>query len=158
MQGYFSLLIVRQRYHEVMTIRKIKKWSLVTISSILAGYVAMVIYFEARLGYLQPSGGSSIVIATFNDEDERHERVVRLTKIDGENYIAAQHWPRAWYYQALDRPDIEVKMTSEFKPYTAVPLSGSELEHVKDVYRMSLGFRFRTGFPPRKFMRLDQTF
>lgn len=137
--------------------RKIKKWGLATISSILVGYIAMVTYFEARLGYLQPAGGSSIVIATFND-DERHERVVRLTKIDGENYIAAQHWPRAWYYQALDHPDIEVKMSSEFQPYTAVPLSGSELEHVKDVYQMSLGFRFRTGFPPRKFMRLDQTF
>jgi hypothetical protein len=140
-----------------MISRKIKKWGLATISSILVGYIAMVTYFEARLGYLQPAGGSSIVIATFND-DERHERVVRLTKIDGENYIAAQHWPRAWYYQALDHPDIEVKMSSEFQPYTAVPLSGSELEHVKDVYQMSLGFRFRTGFPPRKFMRLDQTF
>jgi hypothetical protein len=140
-----------------MISRKIKKWGLATISSILVGYIAMVTYFEARLGYLQPAGGSSIVIATFND-DERHERVVRLTKIDGENYIAAQHWPRAWYYRALDHPDIEVKMSSEFQPYTAVPLSGSELEHVKDVYQMSLGFRFRTGFPPRKFMRLDQTF
>ena len=138
--------------------RKIKKWGLATISSILVGYIAMVTYFEARLGYLQPAGGSSIVIATFNNDDERHERVVRLTKIDGENYIAAQHWPRAWYYQALDHPDIEVKMSSEFQPYTAVPLSGSELEHVKDVYQMSLGFRFRTGFPPRKFMRLNRTF
>lgn len=138
--------------------QKIKKWGLITISSTVVGYVAMVAYFETRLGYLQPTGSSSIIIATFNNEDERHERVVRLTKIDGEHYIAAQHWPRAWYYQALNRPDIEVKMTSEFKPYTAVPLSGSELEYVKNVYRMSLGFRFRTGFPPRKFMRLDQTF
>lgn len=63
-----------------MISRKIKKWGLATISSILVGYIAMVTYFEARLGYLQPAGGSSIVIATFND-DERHERVVRLTKI-----------------------------------------------------------------------------
>jgi hypothetical protein len=138
--------------------QKIKKWSFIATSSILLGYIAMVTYFEARLGYLQPAGGSSIVIATFNNDDERHERVVRLTKIDGENYIAAQHWPRAWYYQALERPGVEVKMSSEFQPYTAVPLSGSELEHVKDVYRMGLGFRFRTGFAPRKFMRLDQAF
>ncbi len=118
----------------------------------------MIAYFEARLGYLQPTGGSSIAIATFNHEGERHERVVRLTKIDGNNYIAAQHWPRAWYYQALERPDIEVKMDDNFQAYTAVPLSGSELEHVKDVYRMGFGFRFRTGFPPRKFMRLDRAF
>jgi hypothetical protein len=137
---------------------KIKKTAFLSILLILVGYIAMVAYFEARLGYLQPAGGSSIAIATFNDKGERHERVVRLTKIDGNNYIAAQHWPRAWYYQALERPDIEVKMSNDFQAYTAVPLSGNELERVKHIYRMSLGFRFRTGFPPRKFMRLDRTF
>ena len=118
---------------------------------IYAGYVA---YAEARLGYLQPQGGSTIVIATF-DDGARHERVVRLTKIDGDNYIAAQHWPRAWYRQALTTPAIEVKMDDTFEPYLAVVPEGAELAKVKENYQMPLGFRFRTGFPPRRFLRLD---
>jgi hypothetical protein len=77
-----------------------------------AGYVA---YAEARLGYLQPHGGSTIVIATF-DDGARRERVVRLTRLEGRNYIAAQHWPRAWYRQALATPQIEVKMDEVFEP------------------------------------------
>ena len=116
-----------------------------------AGYVA---YAEARLGYLQPQGGSTIVIATF-DDGARHERVVRLTRLEGRNYIAAQHWPRAWYRQALATPQIEVKMDEVFEPYLAVVPQGSELAMVKENYQMPLGFRFRTGFPPRRFLRLD---
>ena len=116
-----------------------------------AGYVA---YAEARLGYLQPEGGSTIVIATF-DDGARHERVVRLTRLEGRNYIAAQHWPRAWYRQALVTPQIEVKMDEVFEPYLAVVPQGSELAMVKENYQMPLGFRFRTGFPPRRFLRLD---
>ncbi len=118
---------------------------------IYAGYVA---YAEARLGYLQPQGGSTIVIATF-DDGARHERVVRLTKLEGKNYIAAQHWPRAWYRQALATPEIEVKMNETFEPYLAVVPEGAELAMVKENYQMPLGFRFRTGFPPRRFLRLD---
>jgi hypothetical protein len=116
-----------------------------------AGYVA---YAEARLGYLQPHGGSTIVIATF-DDGARRERVVRLTRLEGRNYIAAQHWPRAWYRQALATPQIEVKMDEVFEPYLAVVPQGSELAMVKENYQMPLGFRFRTGFPPRRFLRLD---
>ena len=116
-----------------------------------AGYVA---YAEARLGYLQPQGGSTIVIATF-DDGARRERVVRLTRLEGRNYIAAQHWPRAWYRQALATPQIEVKMDEVFEPYLAVVPQGSELAMVKENYQMPLGFRFRTGFPPRRFLRLD---
>lgn len=116
-----------------------------------AGYVA---YAEARLGYLQPQGGSTIVIATF-DDGARHERVVRLTRLEGRNYIAAQHWPRAWYRQALATPQIEVKMGEVFEPYLAVVPQGAELAMVKENYQMPLGFRFRTGFPPRRFLRLD---
>lgn len=137
-----------------MKINKLGKWLLIGIGGLFLIYVGSVVYFEARLGYLQPQGGSSIVIATF-DDGERHERVVRLTKIDGDNYIAAQHWPRAWYRQALRNPQIEVKMDNAFEPYVAVPLEGEELAKVKSIYTMGFNFRFRTGFPPRRFLRLD---
>jgi hypothetical protein len=137
-----------------MNTKKLAKSAIIAVTGMLLIYAGSVIYFEARLGYLQPQGGSTIVIATF-DDGGRHERVVRLTKIAGDNYIAAQHWPRAWYRQALSNPDIEVKMEDVFEPYAAVPLDGSELAMVKDNYQMGFNFRFRTGFPPRRFLRLD---
>ncbi|MGI9252048.1 MAG: hypothetical protein ACR2PR_12820 [Pseudohongiellaceae bacterium] len=135
---------------------KFIKWPLIGLVALLLIYVGWIVYYEARLGYRQPQSRTSMTIATFNDGD-RHERVLRLEQIDGKNYIAANHWPRAWYNQALDNPEVEVKMpgTNEFAPYTAVPLEGAELEQVSEIYRFGFNFRFRTGFPPRRFMRLD---
>jgi hypothetical protein len=84
-------------------------------------------------------GGNSIVIATFNDENERHERVLSLREVNGKSYIAANHWPRAWYRQALDNPNIEIKMAGvrEFAPYTAVPLEGAEDNLLREEYNIS---------------------
>ena len=69
--------------------------------------------------------------------------------------MAANHWPRAWYHEALDNPQIEVQMDTSFEPYTAVPLEGAEEEMVREIYSVGFEFRFRTGFPPRYFLRLD---
>lgn len=143
-----------------MTVTKYQKplrWVLISLAVLLLIYVGYIVYFEARLGYLQPQGSSSIVIATFNDREERHERVLRLEQIDGNDYIAANHWPRAWYRQAVNNPEVEVKMAgqADFEPYLAVPLQGSELERISEEYSFGFNFRFRTGFPPRRFLRLD---
>jgi hypothetical protein len=135
---------------------KITKWSLIAVGVLFLGYVAYVVNFEIQLGVNQPQGSTSLVIATFND-GERHERVLRLEQIDGNNYIAANHWPRSWYSQARDNPNVEVKMPGEesFEPYLAVPLEGSELERISEIYSFDFAFRFRTGFPPRYFLRLE---
>jgi len=138
-----------------MNRRKTKVISIVVILGLFGYYVYQVVAFETSLGRNQPENPSTIVIATFNNDNERHERVVRLTEIDGKAYIAAQHWPRAWYRQALARPDIEVKMEDVFEPYRAVPLQCEELKMVKSIYTMPFSFRYRTGFPPRRFLRLD---
>lgn len=50
---------------------------------------------------------------------------------------------------------VEVQMEDEFEPYIAVPLQGAEEEMLQEEYAVSLEFRFRTGFPPRYFLRLD---
>lgn len=136
---------------------KIVKWSSIGVGVLLLAYVASIVWFEAQLGMNQPQGSTSLVIATFNDDRERHERVLRLEQIDGNNYIAANHWPRAWYNQALDNPNVEVKMPGEdnFDPYLAVPLQGAEEERISEIYNFGFNFRFRTGFPPRYFLRLD---
>lgn len=140
-----------------MKSKKLGKWSLIAVGGLFLAYVASIVWFEAQLGYNQPQGSTSLVIATFNADDERHERVLRLEQIDGENYIAANHWPRGWFNQAVDNPHVEVKMPGEdeFEPYLAVLLEGAEEERIADIYSFGFEFRFRTGFPPRYFMRLD---
>ena len=136
---------------------KLAKWGLIGVAGIFLLYVGSVVYFEARLGYLQPQGSTSLVLATFTSDDERHERVLRLEQIDGNNYIAVNHWPRRWYRYAINNPSVEVKMpgTESFAPYTAIPLEGAELARVSEEYSFGFNFRFRTGFPPRRFLRLD---
>lgn len=138
-----------------MSGKKIGKWTGIIVGVLFLAYVAQVVAFEVRLGVNQPENQSTIVIATFNAEGERAERVVRLVEIEGEDYIAANHWPRAWYHQALENPQIEVDYGNGFEPYTAVALEGEEEEMVRNTYTVGFEFKFRTGFPPRYFMRLD---
>tara|TARA_B110000285_G_scaffold164163_1_gene183296 strand:- start:13650 stop:14141 length:492 start_codon:yes stop_codon:yes gene_type:complete len=137
---------------------KIVKWLAITVGVLFLVYVGSIAWFEVRLGYNQPQGNTSLVIATFSDDNERHERVLRLEKIEGRNYIAANHWPRSWYNQAINNPNVEVKLPGEdsFENYLAVPLEGGEEEHIRQVYSFGFEFRFRTGFPPRYFLRLDR--
>ncbi|GAB5501135.1 MAG: hypothetical protein PsegKO_34460 [Pseudohongiellaceae bacterium] len=132
-----------------------RKWSIIAVCVLLLAYVLQVVAFEVRLGVNQPENQSTIVIATFDDDGNRSERVVRLVEIDGNAYVAANHWPRAWYHEALENPQIEVQMDDSFEPYTAVPLEGAEEAMLRENYSVGFGFRFRTGFPPRYFMRLD---
>lgn len=132
-----------------------RKWSIIAVCVLLLAYVLQVVAFEVRLGVNQPENQSTIVIATFDDDGDRSERVVRLVEIDGNAYVAANHWPRAWYHEALENPQIEVQMDDSFEPYTAVPLEGAEEAMLRENYSVGFGFRFRTGFPPRYFMRLD---
>ncbi len=132
------------------------KWTLIAVGFLVIFYIGSVVWFEARLGYNQPQNNSTIVIATFDGDGNRNERVVRLTVLDDRNYIAANHWPRAWYRQALKNPKLEVKLKNSFESYIAVPMQGDELEFVESGYQLGFEFRFRTGFPPRKFLRLDR--
>ncbi len=120
-----------------------------------AAYVLLVVAFESLIGYFQPFGGDSIVIVTTGDDGARSERVLSRRDIDGNLYVAANHWPRQWYRQAMEYPQVEVATDGEPAPYLAVPLSGAELARVAEAYDVGLLVRFLTGFPPRRFLRLD---
>jgi hypothetical protein len=140
-----------------MKIHKTTEWILVGFGALSLIYIGWVIEFEMSLGINQPQGRTSIVIATLNEDNERHERVLSLREVDGNHYIAANHWPRAWYHQALDNPNVEVKMPGEdvFLPFLAVPLDGVEETLLSEEYRLSVRSRAQMGFPPRYFLRLD---
>jgi len=138
-----------------MNSKRIRKWSLIVVALLVVAYIAQVVAFEVRLGVNQPENQSTIVIATYDEQGTRTERVVRLVEVEGDAYIAANHWPRAWYQQALANPEVEVDFGDGFEPYTAVALEGEDDAMIREIYTVGFNFKFRTGFPPRYFMRLD---
>jgi len=120
-----------------------------------AAYVALVVGFESLLGWVQPSGGSTLLIKTFDPDGKAHERVVSRLDSEGKLYVAANHWPRSWYRRALDNPDVKVTIAGEQRDYRAVPVSGAESDRVDGQHPRAWLFKFVTGFPPRLIMRLD---
>jgi hypothetical protein len=118
-------------------------------------YVAIVAAFESLLGFLQPTAGATLVVTTFERDGSPHDRVVSRLESDGRLYVAANHWPRAWYRRALANPDVQVTIDGAKSDRRAVPVTDEEHERIDGEHRLGLGFRFLTGFPPRYFLRLD---
>jgi hypothetical protein len=118
-------------------------------------YVGIVIAFESLIGFFQPAGEGTIVITTTDDEGSPHDRVVSSVRSDGKLYVSANHWPRAWYEQALANPKVEVTVDGQRGAYTAVPVTGAEHDQLMAEHGHPLVFLILTGFPPRHFLRLD---
>jgi hypothetical protein len=122
---------------------------------LLLVWVGIVVAFESSIGLLQPSGGSTLVITTFEADGSGHDRVVSRLESDGQLYVAANHWPRAWYRRALANPDVQATIDDKQGDYRAVPVTGEEHDQVDAANGLGLVFRILTGFPPRYFLRLD---
>lgn len=122
---------------------------------LLVVYAGIVVAFESLIGYLQPRAGSTLVITTFDADGAAHDRVVSRLESEGQLYVAANHWPRAWYRRALAKPEVEVTLDGEKRSYRAVPVTGEEHARVDSANPLPLAFRVLTGFPPRYFVRLE---
>ena len=118
-------------------------------------YVGIVVAFESSIGYFQPRAGSTLVITTFDENGTPHDRVVSRLASNGQLYVAANHWPRAWYRRALANPEVQATLDGEKRDYRAVPVTGAEHERVDGEHGLPVFFRILTGFPPRYFLRLD---
>jgi len=118
-------------------------------------YVGIVIAFESLLGYFQPAGETTLVIATTADGGTPHDRVLARLESNGQLYVAANHWPRAWYNRALENPNVQVTLDGEKGNYLAVPVTEEEHDRVNGENSLGMVFRILTGFPPRYFLRLD---
>ena len=129
------------------------------VAIVVLVYVGIVVAFESLIGYFQPTAGSTLVITTFDGDRTPHDRVVSRLESDGQLYVAANHWPRAWYNRALENPEVQITLDGEKGDYRAVPVTGTGTgtEHDRVDRENSLGvvFRILTGFPPRYFVRLD---
>ena len=125
------------------------------IAIALVIYVGIVIAFESLLGYFQPANQSTLVITTTDEDGASHDRVVARLRSNGQLYVAANHWPRAWFRQTSTNPAVEIEMDGILSSYTAVPVAGEEHDRVDDDNSLGFVFRVLTGFPPRYFVRLE---
>ena len=124
-------------------------------SIVVLVYLGIVVAFESLIGVFQPTAGSILVITTFEGNGSPHDRVVSRLQSNDQLYVAANHWPRAWYERALENPDVQVTLDGDKGDYRAVPVTGAEHDRVDGDNSLGVGFRILTGFPPRYFVRLD---
>ncbi len=121
----------------------------------LCVYVGIVVAFESLIGFFQPAGGDTLVITTRGSDGASNDRVLSRLESGGYMYVAANHWPRAWYEQALENPKVDVTIDGERNTYLAVSVSDEEHDRVGAEHSSGVVFRMLTGFPPRYFLRLD---
>ena len=122
---------------------------------LLAVYVGIVVLFEFSLGFFQPEAGNTIVIETFDAEGNGYTRVVSLLTSASNEYVAVNHWPRAWYRRLEETPRIGVTRDGGQTIFGARMVSGAEHDRVQAENPTPFAFRFLTGFSPRYFVRLD---
>ena len=126
------------------------------LAILLLVYVGIIVLFESLLGYYQPAGETTLVITTTDEDGSKSDRVVARLESNDQLYVAANHWPRAWYYQVLENPNVEIVLAGEDKAaYFAVPVVDEEHDRVNGENALPLPFRILTGFPPRYLVRLD---
>jgi len=136
---------------------KVLKW----LAVIFGVYVAFVVVFETLfLGLLQPELGNTglpmLVLTTTDDAGETRDRRLARFETDGRIYVSAHHWPRGWYKQALENPDVSAEIDGVVAEYVAVPVEGEEFERVASEHPLPLRFVILMGFPPpRDILRLD---
>jgi len=125
------------------------------VAIVVLAYVGVVATFESMIGFFQPANASTLVITTFDDDGESHDRVVSRLETDGQIYVAANHWPRAWYNRLLQKPEVQATLDGKARDYRAVPIAGEEHDRVNSENSLGPIFRILTGFPPRLLVRLD---
>ncbi len=125
------------------------------VAIVVVAYLGIIVSFESLIGYFQPADGSTLVITTFDGDGAPHDRVVSRLESNSQLYVAANHWPRAWYNRVLEKPEVHVTLAGEKGGYRAVPVTGVEHDRVADDNSLGIVIRILTGFPPRYFVRLD---
>lgn len=100
-------------------------------------------------------GAPTIVITTTDADGTSHDRVVSPIDDNGMLFVAANHWPRAWYHRALKNPEVRVTRGGETRNYRAIPVSAEERERLLHESGFPAFAYLFTGFAPRQFLRLD---
>jgi hypothetical protein len=126
-----------------------------TVGFGLVAYVGVVVVLETLLGVLQPDTGDTIVITTTDAGGVSTDRVLGRDFAGGRHYASANHWPRAWYNNALGNPRVQVTMDGTTADYIAVSIENEEHERVAAEIGNGIVFKIMVGFAPQRFLRLD---
>ena len=134
--------------------RKVK-----VLIAIALSYVAIVVVFETLLASFQPRGDDNLVITYTDSNGNPSNRVLSLFESDGEIYLAANHWPRAWFRTVQENPNVHIEfggaLSQQSGEYLAVPISEEDRTNILADNPSSLVLRFLMGFPRREFLRLE---
>ncbi len=121
----------------------------------LLAYAGLVLVVESSLGLLQPEVGDTFVLTTTNEDGVSSDRVLAQNFSGEQLYASANHWPRAWYHDAMGRPEVKVTLNGVTSDYIAVPVDAAEHERVEADIGNGIGLKFLFGFAPQRFLRLD---
>ena len=125
------------------------------VAYVLVGYAVLVAVLDVVIGFVQPDMDVGVLLSTTDAQGKTSSRMLAGVRMDDHLYVSANHWTRFWYYRALANPAVEVTVDGKRNPYTAVPVTGDELERIAAKYQMGFVLRFVCGFAPRRFLRLD---
>ena len=125
------------------------------IGILILVYIGIVVAFESAIGYYQPSNQGTLVISTTDEDGATNDRVLARIESSDQLYVAANHWPRAWYSNALENRNVQVDLGEGKKDYLVVPIEDDEQGRVDSENSLPIVFKILTGFPPRYIIRLD---
>jgi hypothetical protein len=125
------------------------------VAYVLLGYAVLVAVLDVVVGIVQPDMDVGVLLSTTDSEGRTSDRMLAGVRMDDHIYVSANHWTRFWYYRALVNPAVEVTVNGKRGRYTAVPVTGDELDRIAAKYQMGFVLRFLTGFAPQRFVRLD---
>ncbi len=131
---------------------------------LLGSYIVLVLGFASFVVYQGQSHAERgvsvdedwVELVTKADAGNEQTSILAGVEVDGKLYVAANHWPRSWYLRATKNPQVFVTSQGVRAGYQAVPLDDTEHDYIVGGYSMPLVFRILTGFPPRRFLRLDR--
>ncbi len=124
----------------------------------IAGFVGVmegiVIGLFAGSGLLQPAeiGIPVLVLTTTAADGTSKDRVLARMESNGQLFVSANHWARAWYHRALANPNVQVTLDGEKADYFAVPATEEEIDRIDNIPTV---MRVLAGFPPKGFLRLE---
>ena len=143
-----------------------KRWGWLIVAPILdAATIAVGIPYAGLVGVFEgivvglildrTSVPNSVVLTTSAGDGTATDTILVRIESDGQLFVSANHWPRAWYNQALENPNVQVTLAGEKGDYLAVPATEEEHARVDGENSRGIVFKIMTGFPPRYFFRLD---
>lgn len=103
----------------------------------------------------QPEMGDVVVLEFTDADGEAARRVLSPIDDDGVLYLSANHWPRAWFRDAVANPDVQVTRGGETGDYRVVEIEGDELAGIEERHKHPFLVTVGMGFAPREFVRLD---